>query len=262
MKRFALPTALLLAAGAIAAQQFRYEDRSKNMVILAQSGRGDQLTTGNLRLDLRGNVSLRSTSQGTSLAAGRVVCDTASAPGGKSELQTATATGAVRLVKTVMSGTAKGQQTNIASTRADYRRGTAADEVRLAGPVTIRNVGVPTAGRGRQTLVATGASGRAQLEPGATTKRNSGLRTATLSGPVRVTVVEAAQGTKKGSTVVATGNQMLLDYTKVNPTVTLIGNVRIEGQGDSSVGTASGLSRAVLRLNQNNELLGFNTEAG
>jgi hypothetical protein len=240
MKR-AAPLLVILATAAVAQGLFTYDDanlsvRAKDALITTNQANGD------MHFDLRGTVTIVSKSQGMKLAAGRVVSDMSEAKGAakKSQIKAATATGSVRIDQTVTGAQAK--RTTITSNKAVYKGQGDGGVVTLTGSVRIVSVDSKN-----QTFVATGASGTAILDPKAGS--SSGLRSATLNGPVAIDVQE----TGRTGHIVARGDRLDVNRATKPTTLTLSGHVTIQGQGDSSMGTANAPGRAIFTLNDKGE---------
>jgi hypothetical protein len=226
------------------------------MSVNAKSARFTQAPGPLYTFVLRGSVVVDDKGQGLKMVAQQVTLDAVptKADAKKSEVRKAVATGGVQVTKTVTTPRG-GRMTKMSGSKGDYRNRGNDGLLNMAGPVTITNLDSGN----QQSLVATGKTAVAIVEPKTTGKRNA-LRTATLTGPVKLTIVQAPVGGKKGSTIVATGNRMVLDNVSTPPTITLSGNVEMQGRGPGSFGTMSSVSKAVLTLNDNGEWTSFSTE--
>jgi hypothetical protein len=138
----------------------------------------------------------------------------------------ATAVGHVVLVKTVTSKAGK-QITQIEGTSADYTSGTTESIVKMAGPMSIKSVDES----GQPTMVATGNSGIAYMEPLKQTKMDNALRKATMDGNVHLTLTQIDPKTKGKTTVYTTSDHMVLENLAAGKKVTLTGHVRISAEG-------------------------------
>jgi hypothetical protein len=254
---FLTTLALVAAASAVGFQGSRFKYSDGNLTLLAQSGRAVQSKTGDYTFTVKGAVSISSKKEGFTMTTDRVVCETVQSAGKQTELRHAVATGRVHLVKTVTSPAGR-QVTDITGSAADLRKVANGDVVNLEAPVRIQNSDQVN----RKTMVATGSKAVATLAPGVQSSFSSGLRHATLSGPVRVTIVQAPVKGRGASTLVATGNRMDLTYSGGEPVIVLTGNVSIHGEGDSRLGQFTGLRKATVHLNAKGEVVGFDTEAG
>ena len=247
---------LALSSLAFAQGVFRYSDQSGSLVVNAKSAQFTQAAGPVYRFTLSGNVIVDDKGQGLKLASREVTLDAvpSKADSKKSEIRKAVATGGVQVTKTVTTPRG-GQVTKMSGSKGDYTSRAADGLVNLAGPVTLTNLNSGN----QQSMVATGSTLVVNVEPKKTGKR-SGLRTATLSGSVKLTIVQAPVEGQKGSTMVATGNRMILDNLSTPPTLTLSGNVNMDGRGPGSFGTFRGLKQAVLTLNDKGEWTSFRME--
>ena len=227
---------ICLASLAFAANSFKYDDG--NAKLSGTSGRVSHPEgSPNYDFELRGNVIADSKKEGLHITAQRVV-GTAVPSGKETKIQKATATGGAHVVKTATTGVS-----TLTANQAVYQdRGNDA-LVTLTGSVVITSQDNAK----HRSFNATGPNGTATLDPKASGKSKSSLRTATLSGGVRVTMDDA----KSPSQYVATGNRLVLDNMVSPATITLTGGVTVTGKG-----TLSG-ERAVLRVNAKGEVVGF-----
>lgn len=237
MTRLFLTTLGLLGASAclVAFQGnvFRYTDG--NMTLHAGGGRAVQAASGAYTFYLSGNVDMTSIKDAVHLTADQITSETEIDKKGASQLKHAVATGHVHATKIVTNGAGK-QTTDIVGSRADLKAQAAGSIVTVSGPVTIVNLNE----KSKKTMTASGSSAIATLEPGTKTSFSSGLRNATLSGPVRVRIVQSQIQGRGASTVVATGNRMDITYAGKEPMIVLTGNVEVHGEGDSRMGHLSG----------------------
>ena len=240
---------------ALAQGSFRYTDQANSLVVTAKSALFTQAPGPVYKFTLRTSVNVDAKTQGLKMSAQQIILD--AFPKGKStEIRKAVATGGLTVTKTVI--TTRGARTSVMTgSKGDYTMRPADGLVNLSGPVTITNLDSAK----QQSMRATGNSAQANLEPSQSSKRN-GLRTATLTGSVKLTIVQAASGKEKGGAMVATGNRMVLNNTATPATLTLTGNVNMEGRGPGSFGTMRGVSKAVLTLNDDGEWTSFSTEGG
>ena len=109
---------------------------------------------------------------------------------------------------------------------------------------------------GQKITTVTGHNGYAILDPNAK-GTGSGLRTASLSGPVRI---DAVQGQTDGGHIVATGNHLDIDNTA--HTVTLTGHVNVVGNQKSTLGELHGADRAVLVMNSQGQVASVRVTQG
>lgn len=231
-----------LASFAAAQQLFTYRDPHGDLSVRAKSGLVQQVSSQKLHLELRGSpVVLESRTDGLKISAPTLNCDATVAK--TTQLDRAVAGGGMRAVKTTSTGT-----TEITGRSATYSGGTQASSIKVSGSVTIRST------TGSRVTVVTGSSGTAELTAGKTAT-GSGLRRASLAGPVKV---EARQD--NGSSLVATGSR--LDLDNVAHTITLTGNVSVTGKGPSALGELRGADRATLLLNSNGEVSSVRVSQG
>jgi lipopolysaccharide export system protein LptA len=120
----------------------------------------------------------------------------------------------------------------------------------LTGAVRI----IDKTAKGSTTI--TGHDGHATLDPNAKGS-GSGLRTASLNGPVRI---QAVQSKTSGGTITATGSRLELD--SASHTVTLSGNVNVTGNQQSTLGELRGADRAVLVLNDQGQVASVRVSQG
>jgi hypothetical protein len=259
-KHFWPITAIALVAMATASDgdltTFRYVDAKRNLTVLAHGGLADQVAPGSYLLQLKGSVSIASVSQGLSLTSHAVRCETSTDGKKRSELRHAVATGDVHIVKRV-STAGRNQTTDLRSSAGDLRAETGGDIIKLAGPVRIESTDAVR----HQTMLAIGSSGTVTLEPDDKNRVGNGLRSGSLEGPVTVTLDGSPpKGSLIASRVVATSDRMELRNTDAEPTIVLIGHVEIHGKGDQGMGDFTRLSRATLKLNRADQVVGW--EAG
>lgn len=251
--------ALGVCVTAFAAQtRFRYTDPAKNVEVQANRARVDNASQQTSQLLVQGQVDITSRSQGLRIQANEVRCEIGTVKANTKEIRKATATGSVKMSKTVTN--ARGRQlTEISGSKADMVADPKGSTVNMAGPVGIRS----SDDRKRVNLSATGSSGIAILEPGSATGLTNGLREATLAGPVKIDMLQAGRAGQKGEArAEAKANRMRLVARKDGSTLTLLGNVEIHGRGASDIGDTTGLSKAIFEFNAAGEVTRFSTEAG
>jgi len=246
-------TVAAVVAGFAQAGQFHFEDRARKLSVDASSGRGDQTTNG-YHIIVRGNVLVSATDRATTVRCDELVGDIVNGKSG-SQLTHATATGRVRISKSLTNAQGK-QTTEIEGTRAVYAAQSVTSTVDMTGPVTLRNSNSAK----NQTLVATGNRGRATLEASTKGQAASALQRAELVGNVRVVVNEAQS--KGKSHLVATGGRMMLDSTAKPRTILLTENVQIKAEGNAALFSVRNQKRVLLRLNDQDEIVSWTTEAG
>jgi len=236
MKRLTF-IALLLVCGLTSAETWT---NHKGLTLVATSWQVVQVNPKLTTIKSKGNVLVTSVPDGVTISSEQL--DFESIPNPKRPktnlLSHASATTNVKIVKTVTapSGT---QTTEVLGPRADYLAGSIEGIVKIIGPTTIKNYDKAQA----QSMTATGSSGIAYLDPGVRVASGSGLRHATLQGPVKVIFQQTATKTEAASTITATASTMQIQNVGNQEIITLIGSVHILGPGDSE---ASGVNRAVM----------------
>lgn len=157
-------------------------------------------------------------------------------------MEWAKATGKVRITQT--SGT---KSSTLNSNTATYTVQGKGGEVTASGAVRIQNLD----GSKKQTVLATGSSGSATLNPDS----ERGIDQATLNGPVRVEIVQAGEN---GSRVVLTGRKLVMSGN----TLTMTGGVTATGTGASQFGNVQGVDTLTARLNDNGEMTSVSFRSG
>lgn len=236
----------LVCLFAIAGAQglFTYRDKSGSFNVRASSGLVEQTAADKMHLVLRGKpVVVNSIEDGLQIEAPSVVCDANTK--GKSKIGKAVGTGGVHAIKRGGGGT-----TDITASIGTYVSGGQTARLDLKGAVRV----ISKTAKGSTTI--TGHDGFATLENGGKGPGN-GLRTATLSGPVRI---EAVQQNTNGGTIVATGSR--LELNNATHTVTLSGNVNVTGNQKSTLGELRGADRAVLVLNDRGQIASVRVTQG
>ncbi|HEY0868197.1 MAG TPA: hypothetical protein VGE01_12500 [Fimbriimonas sp.] len=249
-----LTTTLLALAASVAMAQFAINFRDQDDNLAASGPGGGSLSrkvAGNISLVLKGTASAKakisSKSQGLTIAAGSITAEIVPAANQRrSRIQTAKATNGVEIDKDVLLNGAR-ESTEIRAASATYASGSAEGRLDLAGSVSIRNVNEAR----KQTSVVTGTNGVVLVDPDAA--GNTAVRTATLSGPVRVNVVEEAMANRAASNFTATGDRLVYQNTAKPATITLTGDVRIVGTGPNMIDT-QGVTRATIFLNERGEM--------
>jgi hypothetical protein len=239
---------MALSAVALAQRAAIYHD--SNLSVWSNGLLVTQGDKGLLHFDLQGGVRIASKDQGVSLSAARVLADTVPVKGTlkmkKTQVKSATATTGVVIEQ--LAGGQGNKRTTIRANKAVYTAQGDKGLVTLTGAVKIVSVDAKD-----QTLTASGTSGIATLDPKA--ESSQGLRTATLRGPVTVTIQEVG---RKGQ-IVAKGDRLDVNRSLKPTTLTLTGHVTIQGQGESSMGTLA-VKRAVFTLNDKGEFQTFRAE--
>jgi hypothetical protein len=231
---------------------FTYADSLGNLTVSASSGRLDRTQTGKDKLELSGRVSVKSASQGLALDAEYISCVAPAIEGQKGEIQQASARSQVRLSKRTALGTGGGiQETVIRSLRAFMENKPDGNHVTFTGLVEITNFNSAK----RQTMRAKGTSAIAVLEPKAKGTGTNGLKSASIAGPVTLVLDAPPRRIGEAPThIVATGDNLILDNRRGNSTAKLVGHVHLQGNG---IGTFSGLQKATMKLNDLNEITGW-----
>jgi hypothetical protein len=232
------------------ASAFTYADRANNLQLQATELLGQQLQAGAIKLTVQGGVTLDSKAQGLRMTASRVEVDLVGSGGQarQNEIQRAVANGNVNLIKTMVAGGAS-RSTTLKGTRAEFTNRAADGLISMAGPVQLTD----SDSAKRQTLSATASSLTATVDPTGA-GRQSGLRNATLEGNVRVVLSQAAQQGQPASRMTATGAKMVLDNRSNPPTIVLTGNVRVEGDENSTFGVLQNVSRLELTLDEQGQV--------
>ena len=244
MKKLILLSMMSLGAIALAQQLFTYRDKSGAMSVRAKSGLVEQTSANQVHMVLKGSpVVIKSLNDGLTIQAPSVVCDANTKT--KTKIGKAVATGGVHAIKSGAGG-----NTDITASTGTYTSTGQSSKLTLTGSTKI----VSRSSTGTTTV--TGGGGVANLDPSANGSGN-GLRTATLTGPVRI---EAVQQNTNGGTITATGSKLTID----NPahTVTLSGGVNVTGNGQSTLGELRGADRVVLVLNSQGQIASVRVSQG
>lgn len=232
-----LPAILLAQAG------FSFRDATGDLSGKARNGGFTPAGSGyEVRFD--GAVSLSSKSRGFSLSSDNVITRLAkkNGSGTATSMEWAKATGRVKITQT--SGS---KSSTLNSNSATYTVRGKGGDVTASGSVRIQNLD----GAKKQTVLATGSSGSATLNPDS--KR--GIDQATLNGPVRVEIVQAGE---KGSRVILTGKKLVMNGN----TMTMTGGVTATGSGASQFGNVQGVDTLIARLNDNGEMTSVSFRSG
>lgn len=157
-------------------------------------------------------------------------------------IQHAIAAGHVVISKEV---TAQGSKkvTRIEGSKADYAAAATESFVNMAGPVKMQSLDSSH----HQTMVATGHSGTAVLEPLNKTSLDNGLKKASMDGSVHLVLNQLDPSTQKTSTIVTDSDHMILENQSTGQRVTLTGSVRLT---DQSGFVLSGVNHAVFFLDK------------
>lgn len=258
MRRKLILIALALATTAFAQFAINYHDKEGNFAAVGPGGGSvNYRVNGPTRLTLKGSASekakISSKAQGISITAASVVAEVVTA-GNRNRIQSVQATGGVDVVKDVgQNGTH--QVTEIHASDANYAAGSTEGKLSLGGAVTIRSKDDAK----RQTSVVTGNDGVVMVDPDA--KGQTAVRTATLSGPVKVDVLQEPQADKPQAHYVATGDRLVYNNVSKPTTLTLSGNVKVTG-ASNFIGDTSGVDQAVITLNEKGEMTEVNMTGG
>jgi hypothetical protein len=189
-----------------------------------------------------GKVQISSTPQGITMSSDTMDID--AAPDAKSPksyvVQTALAKGQVRILKLVKN--AKGTQTTqIDGAQANYTVGTKESVVKMTGPVTLTSLDE----KQRQTMLATGKSAVAYLEPTSKSSMEDGLHRAQLDGDVHLTLTQRDPKTQEATVIRTTSDHVLIENIGKGRRVTLTGEVKIHTEPDQDM---SGIQKAVFTV--------------
>ena len=233
----------MIIPGLVLAQStFTFVGSKGDFAIRARDGKGAPVQ-GGWKFELEGSVVINSRKDRFTLSAPKVTAIVATTSGGTaSRVKSARATGGVNVTQTTPNSTA-----NLQSQTATYTAGTRTSTLQIQGSVRIQNVDTQK----RETLVATGASGTAILNPNS--KR--GMDSATLNGPVRVEIVQAGAS---GGKAIFTGQRLTMSQNQV----TLSGNVKATGSGSAQFGDLSNVDRITVDLNDKGEMSRFRFQSG
>ncbi len=158
----------------------------------------------------------------------------------------AVATGKVIVDKVVQSSTGK-QTTHLEGPKADYAAGATESIVKMSGPMKITSLDEGQ----HETMVATGSSGLASLEPFTQSSQGNGLRKASLEGPVKMVLTQIDSKTNKPSVVTTTSDHVDLENLGTRRKMTLTGHVHIVGD---AVGEFQKYNLMILILDKNGYL--------
>lgn len=247
MKRTILFCVMSLAATTFA-QRVHFEDTTHGFIIDAKdfSILNPQGPVYHFTLSAPDKVHAVSKSQGIEFFAPKLAVDAVSVKkkGGKANeanaIRNASATGGVRAISTGKSG-----RSEITGPAAKYTaKGESGGTLVVTGPVKLSNFSAQ-----RQSFVATGSSLNAELGAGAT----NNLRSATLNGPVHLTIHKPGVGGQAGTDANVTAQRMVYEQTGGSATIKLSGGVKSTGlYGGANV--IGGTSEVVLSLNEKGEI--------
>lgn len=189
-----------------------------------------------------GMVHAISKKQQIEFFAPRMEVDAASMKGkGADYIRSATATGGIRTIRTGAGGRAE-----MTGSVAKYAATDGKATLTIGGPVKMTN-----SSPGGQGFVATGSSLVADL--GNANSRMT-FQTATLNGPVHLTIKRAASAGQQVTDLRISAHKMVLDQATKPATITLSGGVNGSGFA-SGMSVDSALSRVVLTLNDSGEVV-------
>jgi len=234
---------MLLASLVLAQSVFTYSDTSRDLRIQAKDGQGTMVESG-YRFELRGSVSIDSKKEQFSLRAGKIVADVVSGPiaGGPNQLKAATASLGVRFEQVSPTGSSV-----LTGSSATYTVQGVGGKLDAKGTVRIVNTNIVK----KETLIASGSAITALLDKNS--KR--GLKSATLSGPVKIELDQAGGQTSR---IVFTGRTLTLDGN----TIRLSGNVKATGSSASRFGNLGNVDSVTVMLNDKGEMSSFKFRSG
>jgi hypothetical protein len=158
-------------------------------------------------------------------------------------IQHAVSTGHVVITKLVTGSDGK-QTTRIEGSKSDYVSGQSESVVKIAGPVRMQTLDA----KQFQTMLATGNSGTAFLEPLGKSKLDNGLKRAMLDGSVHLVLTQIDPESHKATTIRTASDHMVLENLANGRKVTLKGSIHITGD-DGFDGT--GANTAVFTVDKN-----------
>lgn len=238
----------LLAVTALAQSLFTYRDRSGTLVIKANSGSATRQPGDNLKLILKGNpLTIDDKASGLTLSSSRATAMVAPGKDVASRLRSVVTEG-----RTTAAQTQKNSKTTVSADKVTYSSKGESGKAVFTGNVVLTNQDTAS----RQTLKATGATGQTDFSLNNTKSRD--LK-AVLEGNVQTEIDDS--GPNGPAKLHTSSNRMVLVYSNRATTVTLTGNVRIDGQGASRFGQYTNLSRAVLTLDGKGHVVRFESEA-
>ena len=242
---------LTLAVLAFAQSMFEYTDAKGKIVLRSKTGLLTLPKENFYHFDLRGNVSVTSKNEGVTITAAQSEGDIGQAPNSKeSEVQRATASGGIKLVRTASK--APGGVTTLTGSSMVYNNRGTESFVTVNGSVHITS----TNPKKHQILDATGSNGDATLLSESKGKDDP-LRMANLDGNVKVTVNQAAVAGKPQAHIVATGRHLNVDNTSKPMKLTLTGGVKMTGSQGGQFGSLSNVDKVEITVNEKGEMLDF-----
>lgn len=249
--------AIGLAIGAVAAQGIVFRDRARNLTISGlTSWRITRIDDALSRMQGQGRPLVAVwNSEEMTLRAAKVDGKLRQAKGGRLQLEQADASGGVGLS---LASRRDGQPTRTTNLESDSLQYSASnDQAVLPGSLTI----VSTVEGGRGNFRIAGSRATLTLAP-LGEKAEMPLRAGEIAGPVTLrletlrepTAEEKAEGRKAPVPVVVTGVGDRLVFNDQARTLTLSGNVAIDGNDGSAFGKVEA-QRAVLTLNERREIV-------
>ncbi len=238
-------------------QKTIFKDNKGDVTVMANSGGAEFVGADfkTIRFTVSGNVAVASRSEGIGATAVRMtgVVEPNPAQKGEMRLDELEATGGVTIIRTrtaTVAGKAVTGRTDAKGDRATYKAGASS-----SGIATLTGNAVIIDELGARKVNLLGNAGTVNFS---TAQRgNSALKSATLTGNVRVKVTQVSS-TGVPSIFNASGDR--LDYVNggSSGTVTLVGDVKLDSPGESGW-TVEDIRRLVLTLNAKGELAGVQT---
>lgn len=242
--------AFLMALLALsAAQDNTVTDAKRGFVLRFREFLFRQLPGGIYRFNLKSpgsKVYVASKQQGIELYAPVIDVDALALKSREvNTVKTATATGGIRAIRTALDG-----RSDITGKTGKYAMARDGGTLKVAGPVRIINF----SRKDQRTLDATGSSLVVNLNG------EGAMNDATLEGPVSIKVRQPARGGREAGYMTVTGQRMVLAQTTKSGTVTITGNVRMNGvSGGFTFDNV--FKRLVLVLDSNYEITNISGDA-
>jgi hypothetical protein len=162
----------------------------------------------------------------------------------KPYLKKADTTGKTTVIRTVQAGT-KLDRTTVTGTKFLFTGDASLGNLILKGPVQITE-----SGTAKSALTIWGSSGSVQFDMRKENAKQALLK-ASLAGPVSIHVTESG---KQHGTLEATGNHLVLDNTVSPARIVLSGSITFHGTEESDTGSASGIDKLTIFLNDHGDL--------
>ncbi|MFI5387403.1 MAG: hypothetical protein ACHQ50_14940 [Fimbriimonadales bacterium] len=246
MKRTLALIGIALIAGSFASQQgyFSYTDAKKSLTLRAKEFSQTTLPGEVYRFEFStpgGQVYVASKTQGIEIYAPRVEVDAVRFLSKDMNLiRAASASGGVRAIRSV-----RDMKTEMRGATAKYQATNPAT-LNVSGPVTLASF------KGdRASFEAAGSSLTADLGG---PRSSTPFQTAVLSGPVRIKIRQAAQGSRAPTDMNVSARRLLVNMAVKPNTVTLTGNVHIAGLAGGGT-VESALAEVVLYLDDKGEVV-------